>query len=87
MGCCGSGPNSSRSSCFDKESWKADISAFRATCHRINIPLAVERSRSGNGAHIWIFFSEPVPAILARRLGSFLLTKTLDDRSENCRSI
>lgn len=67
---------------FDKESWKTDVSAFWATCRRFNVPLAVERSRSGNGAHGWIFFSEPIPAIFARRLGSLLLTETLDERPE-----
>ncbi|MDP2926603.1 MAG: DEAD/DEAH box helicase family protein [bacterium] len=67
---------------FDKESWKTDVSAFRSTCRRFNVPSAVERSRSGNGAHAWIFFSEPIPAISARRLGSFLLTETLDERPE-----
>jgi superfamily II DNA or RNA helicase len=67
---------------FDKESWKTDVSAFRTTCRRFNVPLAVERSRSGNGAHAWMFFSESIPGILARRLGSFLLTETLDDRPE-----
>lgn len=67
---------------FDKESWKADVSAFRDTCRRFDIPLAVERSRSGHGAHGWIFFSEPIPAITVRRLGSFLLTETLDKRPE-----
>ena len=67
---------------FDKESWRTDVSAFRATCRRFNVPLAVERSRSGNGAHAWIFFSEPIPVIFARRLGSFLLTETLDERPE-----
>ena len=67
---------------FDKESWRADVSAFRDVCLRFNVPLAVERSRSGNGAHAWIFFSEPIPVIFARRLGSFLLTETLDERPE-----
>lgn len=67
---------------FDKASWKADVSEFRRSCHRFDIPLAVERSRSGNGAHAWFFFSEPIPAILARRLGSYMLTETLDQRPE-----
>jgi hypothetical protein len=39
------------------------------------VPAAIERSRSGNGAHVWIFFAEPVPAVLARRLGTILLAK------------
>jgi len=60
---------------FDKESWKTDVSAFRATCRRFNVLLAVGRSRSGNGAHACLFFSEPIPVIFARRLGLFLLTR------------
>ena len=67
---------------FDKKDWAADISAFRETGRRLGIPVAVERSRSGNGAHAWIFFSDPVPAILARRLGSSLLTETHESRPE-----
>lgn len=67
---------------FDKASWKADVSAFSDTCSRFSIPLAVERSRSGNGAHAWIFFSESIPAALARKLGSYLLSETLDKRPE-----
>jgi len=42
----------------------------------------LERSRSGNGGHIWIFFSEPIPATLARKMGAFLLTQTMDRRPE-----
>jgi superfamily II DNA or RNA helicase len=46
------------------------------------VPVAVERSRSGKGAHAWIFFSKTIPALMARRLGTFLLTETLDMRPE-----
>lgn len=46
------------------------------------MPAVLERSRSGNGGHIWIFFSEPIPASLARKLGSFLLTETMECRPE-----
>jgi len=67
---------------FDKATWFADVAVFRETCERIGILTSVERSRSGNGAHTWIFFSEPVPAAAARRLGTFLLTQTLDRRPE-----
>jgi superfamily II DNA or RNA helicase len=67
---------------FDKDLWQADVSAFRNSCYRLNIPVAIERSRSGNGAHAWIFFSEPIPTTLARRLGSYMLTETLNQRPE-----
>jgi superfamily II DNA or RNA helicase len=63
---------------FDKKSWMQDVAAFRDTALTKGIPVAVERSRSGNGAHAWIFFSEPVPAGDARRLGSLLITETMD---------
>ena len=67
---------------FDKESWKEDTSAFLKTCELFNVPAALERSRSGNGGHIWIFFSEPIPAKLARQLGAFMLTQTMEFRPE-----
>jgi superfamily II DNA or RNA helicase len=67
---------------FDKESWKEDVAAFKESCQRFNIPVAIERSRSGDGAHAWIFFSEPVSAVTARRLGSILITDALDQRPE-----
>jgi Uncharacterized protein conserved in bacteria len=67
---------------FDKETWKEDIITFLDTCKRIAIPAAVERSRSGNGGHVWFFFSGPIPAITARKLGSYLLTETLENRPE-----
>ena len=67
---------------FDKESWKEDISGFKEVCKEYSVSVAVERSRSGIGAHAWIFFSEPIPALMARRFGSFLLTETLDKRPE-----
>ena len=62
---------------FDKSSWMEDVSAFSRTCKSYNVPFALERSRSGKGGHIWIFFVEPIPASLARKLGSFLLTETM----------
>ncbi|MCK4789907.1 MAG: DEAD/DEAH box helicase [Desulfobacteraceae bacterium] len=72
---------------FDKEHWREDVSAFRQTCQQERIPTAVERSRSGNGAHVWIFFEEEVSASLARRMGCFLITKTMERRYQlNMRS-
>jgi len=67
---------------FDKKSWLADAAAFVATCRRFQVPMAVERSRSGNGAHVWIFFDRPVSAVDARRLGCALLTRTMENRHE-----
>jgi hypothetical protein len=62
---------------FDKATWKADVSAFMATCRSAGVPVAVERSRSGNGAHVWIFFAAPVPASAARKKGCYLITETM----------
>jgi superfamily II DNA or RNA helicase len=63
---------------FDKQSWQRDALAFLATCREKGVPAALERSRSGNGAHIWIFFREPVPASEARKLGAYLVTETME---------
>ena len=65
---------------FDKEGWQENVFAFKKTCMREGVPVAVERSRSGNGAHAWIFFNEEVSASVARRMGSFLITRTMNDR-------
>jgi hypothetical protein len=65
---------------FDKEGWEKDVLAAADACDSLGIPVAVERSRSGHGARLWIFFSIPVPASLARNLGSVVLTKALDRR-------
>lgn len=67
---------------FDGDSWQPDAAAFMETCTRLNLPAALERSRSGNGGHAWIFFSEAVPATLARKLGSHILTETMERRAE-----
>lgn len=53
-----------------------------STCRTYNACAALERSRSGNGGHVWTFFAEPVSAILARRLGAFFLTTTMERRPE-----
>lgn len=67
---------------LDKADWRADAAALMETCGRLRVSAALERSRSGNGAHVWIFFSEPVPAVLARKLGAVLLTATMERRPE-----
>ncbi len=63
---------------FDKASWAEDASALLETCRVKGVPAALERSRSGNGGHVWIFFAEPVSARLARQLGSALITETME---------
>ena len=63
---------------FDKSSWQVDAVAFLKTCQQMNLPAALERSRSGKGAHVWLFFSEAISAGLARRLGAHILTETME---------
>jgi hypothetical protein len=63
---------------FDKENWRDDAKAFLETCQHLKIPVSLERSRSGQGGHIWLFFAEPIPAGLARKLGSYILTETME---------
>lgn len=67
---------------LDKEKWLDDARAVRETCRRLGLPVALERSRSGNGGHFWFFFEEAIPANLARKLGAFLLTETMDARPD-----
>ena len=57
------------------DSWKEEINALRSICKNLNVDAVVERSRSGRGAHLWIFFKEMVPARLARKFGFALLEK------------
>ena len=56
-------------------SWKEEINALRSICRNLSIDAVVERSRSGRGAHLWIFFKEMISASLARRFGFALLEK------------
>ncbi|MDP4175951.1 MAG: DEAD/DEAH box helicase family protein, partial [Bacteroidota bacterium] len=67
---------------FDKAGWQKDVSAFLEVCRELNIPASIERSRSGNGGHVWIFFSEAIAASIARKLGSYILTLTMSRRPE-----
>lgn len=61
---------------FDKAHWQEDARAFVQTCRELSVPVALEISRSGNGAHVWIFFSSSVPARDARRLGTAIISRT-----------
>ena len=67
---------------FDQESWKLDAVSFIESCRERNVPASLERSRSGNGAHVWVFFSAPIQASLARKLGAGLLTRTMERRHQ-----
>ena len=67
---------------FDKGRWRDDVAAFTATCRSKDVPFAVERSRSGDGAHVWFFFNSPIPAGVARKMGCYLITETMAQRHE-----
>jgi hypothetical protein len=67
---------------FDKADWQKDVTAFRSVCNSLKIPVAVERSRSGNGAHVWFFFEDAITAVSARKFGNELLTKAMAARHE-----
>lgn len=60
---------------FDRSSWALDALAFFDACRDVGVPATLERSRSGNGAHVWIFFADAVPASTARSLGAGLLRR------------
>jgi superfamily II DNA or RNA helicase/very-short-patch-repair endonuclease len=67
---------------FDGGDWSADALAYLETCLHSGVPAVLERSRSGSGGHVWIFFAEAVPASQARKLGAHLLTETMERRPE-----
>jgi hypothetical protein len=67
---------------FDKGDWFEDARAFVETCRRLNLSAALERSRSGRGGHVWLFFAEAVSAALARTLAACILTETMERRPD-----
>lgn len=67
---------------FDKTGWQEDACAFLQACRDLDVKAALEKSRSGQGGHVWIFFEEAVSATIARKLGSALLTRTMDKRHQ-----
>src|SRR5439155_2609592 len=67
---------------FDKAAWQEDVVSFAETCRSLGVPVAVERSRSGNGAHAWFFFAAPLPAAIARKMGCYLITETMVRRHQ-----
>lgn len=62
---------------FDKGTWALDALAYLDACHRNGVPAALERSRSGDGAHVWVFFEAPVAASAARAMGAALLRQAM----------
>lgn len=67
---------------FDDDEWVDNSTVVLEICHQLKVPATLERSRSGNGGHLWIFFAEPIPAKKARQLGSMLLDKALQGRPQ-----
>ncbi len=64
----------------DENHIKEDVLAFAKVCDDYKVPIAIEKSRSGKGVHCWLFFSQRIKAIIARKLGSLLLSKTMEMR-------
>jgi hypothetical protein len=67
---------------FDGASWAPNARAFHDAAISVGLRPALERSRSGQGAHVWLFFAQPLPAATARRLGAGLLRRAMDERVE-----
>jgi hypothetical protein len=67
---------------FDGSDWQQDANAFLQTCRHFDLCVALERSRSGNGGHVWFFFDEALSANLARKVASHILTETMENRPE-----
>lgn len=61
------------------DEWRKEVDGMRKICEKNGIVPLVERSRSGKGAHLWIFFQNPIPAKLARRFGFALLEKGAEE--------
>jgi hypothetical protein len=67
---------------FDDAEWRADSQAFHGAAAKVSIDAALEVSRSGQGAHVWIFFTTPVAAQTARALGFALLRQAIAERGQ-----
>lgn len=65
---------------FDGEGWQADIMAYKRAALSLGVHAHIERSRSGKGGHAWVFFTTPIPAKSARRLGTAILSRSLQER-------
>ncbi|MGD0233091.1 MAG: DEAD/DEAH box helicase family protein [Syntrophorhabdales bacterium] len=65
---------------FDKEHWTIDALTYKAAARDMGVEVCIERSRSGSGAHAWIFFQQPIAARIARQLGTLILTEAMSRR-------
>ncbi|NHN39927.1 DEAD/DEAH box helicase family protein [Pseudomaricurvus alcaniphilus] len=63
---------------FDKGNWQEEVKAMSRACERYSVPHIIEISRSGNGAHLWVFFKDRIPANEARLLGFGLLDAAME---------
>ena len=66
---------------LDGPTWREDAGALREVAREADVPVLVERSQSGQGAHVWVLFAQPVAARVARAIGSWLLTQAMSRRS------
>jgi len=62
---------------IDKQNWEEIVCSLVKVCHQNQLPVAIERSQSGNGAHLWFFFDHSITAVLARHLGQAILKKSM----------
>ena len=67
---------------FDKKTWQEDVITFLEVCREMGVPMAIERSRSGQGGHVWIFFDRPIQASMARKFGCTILTRAMERRHQ-----
>lgn len=67
---------------FDKKTWRSDSNSVCKTIRELGLPVARERSRSGNGAHVWFFFDSPQPAVFVRDVLSYILSLTIERNPE-----
>jgi len=67
---------------FDKGSWALDALAYLDACHSNGVPAVLERSRSGDGGHVWVLFGGQVPASKARAMAAALLRQAMTTRAE-----
>lgn len=67
---------------FDEECWKEDVLSVMKSCRELDVPACLEISRSGNGAHIWIFFEKSIPARDARLLGAALISHACSSKRQ-----